>query len=520
MLGTEQLNSSQVKVKFSEPLLTAGTVTFKYADGSEVAAGAITGTHTAGNDYVTYTLSGVAAGKTVVASFVGAQDYAGNLMSPNPSTATLFKGNLDGTKPVVSSISVLNGSKFEVKFSEQLQALPTVMVGATAATVKQDSTDKTKYIATLAAPVTDLQTVSVSSFTDLSGEVGESYSKVVNFSVDTTAPKLTSTRLVTDAKDAKQYLELTFDENVKLGALNQLAVTGNYVKDYITKPLTSVNVAKANILPVEGTDNTFRILASNLMVSGEDFEGAAYNLTLTGDAEVVVDGSGNKGATVITTSFTRGKDGTVTTTNKPLVKSVAEGADNNEVVVTFDKEVDGASAINTSNYVVNGAVVEKATLAAYDNVAKEQVVTLTLKADSNAFSGNRYVTISGVKAKNGVQMDVDNRIVDLDENVRPTITSAKLTDTNSFNLTFSEKVYNAANAAADFELYVGNVKSAKTLTVEVVASGAAKSQLVVTVARGVTADELSKGLSIKPTAGLDILDTENNKANVTAVTIN
>lgn len=118
-------------------------------------------------------------------------------------------------------------------------------------------------------------------------------------------------------------------------------------------------------------------------------------------------------------------------------------------------------------------------------------------------------------------MDVDNRIVDLDENVRPTITSAKLTDTQTFNLTFSEKVYNAANVAADFELYVGNVKSAKTLTVEVVADAAsAKSQLVVTVDGGVTADELSKGLSIKPATGLDIVDTEGNKANVTAVTIN
>lgn len=413
----------------------------------------------------------------------------------------------------------MNGSKFEVKFSEELQAAPTIKVGLENATVKQDATDKTKYIATLAAPVKDLQNVEVSAFKDLSGEEGVTFTKVVNFAVDTTAPKLSSARLVTDSKDAKQYLELTFDENVTLGSLTKLTVTGTYVKDYITKSLTATDVLKAGIVPVAGTDNVFRIAAASLF-TGEDFEGASYSLKLTGDNEIVVDGSGNKGATVVEASFTRGKDGSVTTTDKPVVKSIVKGSNNNEVVVTFDKEIDGATAVNIANYTVNGAAVEKAVLSAYDSVNKVQVVTLTLKADSNGFSGNRYVSVNGVKAKNGALMEAHSEVVDLNENVRPTISSAKLTSTDKITLTFSEAVSNVDDIdGADFDLYVGTTKSAKTVAVEAVAVNATKTELVVTVSAGLTAEELTKGLSLKAVDTLNITDVVGNKANVTTVNV-
>ncbi|WP_336990284.1 S-layer homology domain-containing protein [Bacillus infantis] len=513
LVSVTKTNASTVVVKFSEPVLSVGTPVFKLADGSTVSniSGSLANNNT---EYrINLSNSTIPSSKDITATFVGVRDFAGNLTAQNPFTTTFQKGDKDGVKPTVTSVTVVNGGKLEVKFSEALVSAPTVAVGTNVATVTKDSSDATKYYATFSTPLSNLQKVDVSNFTDLSGEAGDNYAKLVNFSVDTTGPKVASTNLVTDSKDGKQYLEVKFDEDVVFNATNTISVTGSYVKDYVTQTLSSKAVTASDFVAVGSSKNTYRIAASKLFATGQDFEGASYSLRVSGTSALVEDLSGNDGSTYFTASFTRGKDGSAPSTAKPVVSSVAQNpADNSKVTVVFDKEVDGASATTVSNYQIDGTVVEKATLSPYNSTAGTQTVTLTLKDNSNTFNGARYVTVSGVKAKNGTLMDVYKEIISLKENVAPLVKDAKLTTTTSITVSFTEAVSNGAGN--DFELYIGGTKATNTLTLEGVAADSEKSSLVLTLGTALTAEDVSKGIALKAVSTIDVKDAAGNVVDV------
>jgi hypothetical protein len=526
ILATEQVSVNEVKVKFSEPLSAIGNVTFKKADGTTVAGSGtgVTNNFSAGATEVVFTLgTDVKASSSVTATFVGTQDYAGNLITPNPATVTLNKGANDGVAPAVSDVTVVNSKKFEIKFSEALLANPTVTVGGSAAglTVTKSTTDSTKYIVESTSSITGLQTVAVSAFTDLSGEAGTAYNKVVNFSVDTAAPTLASAQVVN--VNSAEYLEIAFNEEVdKLAALDTLAISGTKVKDYVTSNVSLSALPVAKFVAVDGNAKAFRIKLTDLL-TGDDVEGAVYNLTLTGNdsaaatVAIVEDKSGNDGATSVKATFTRGKDGTPSSTTKATIDtSVGTNGvavvDTNTLTVAFNQEIDGATATNVANYQIAGVVVEKAVLN--PAAGGKQTVTLTLKADSNTFTGLRNVTISGVKAKNGLVMDTYTTTEDLTENVAPVVSSAKLTSPTEITLNFNEKVYNAATGAdVDFELYVGTTKvTAATLDTEDVAKVAAKGTLTLSLSGyTLTPQDLATGLSVKAVDATDIKDANDNK---------
>ncbi|MED1722445.1 hypothetical protein [Brevibacillus parabrevis] len=529
--STTQVAADKVKVTFSEPLSTLGTVTFKLADGTPVQTGGtgVTISHVAGSNEATFTLgSDVAAKKDVVATFVGTQDFAGNLISPNPATATLHKGDVDGTAPTVSTVTVVDASKFEVKFSEPLQtAAPVISIvsgDGGALTVTQDSTDKSKFVVTTTTPVTGLQTISVAAgYKDLSGEAGAAFSKVVNFTTDTTAPTLVSANTVSDSN--VQYLEVTFNENVvALPTLANIAVTGTKVKDFVTTPVavTGGQIAANKFVPVTDNEKVFRIKLSDLL-AGDDVEGAVYSLTLTGkDAgaatvALVEDKFGNDGQSTLTATVTRGVDGTPSNTNRATIDTSVgtNGIDvvnTNTLTVGFNQPLDGPTATNPANYTIAGAVVEKAILNPV--IGGKQTVTLKLKADSNTFSGLRNVTISGVKAKDGLVMEEYKTTESLNENVAPTITKAVLTTPNTVTLTFSEAVTNAAADTNDFELLIGGVKVASNDEITTAQQTTAATTLTLTLEAAVTADDLAKGLKIK---GIDTIDVQDEVTNVAVV---
>ncbi|BDG45103.1 S-layer homology domain-containing protein [Saccharococcus caldoxylosilyticus] len=198
ILGTTKVTSTQVKINFSEPINETDTpatgtllnkVSFKYADGTSVN-GTITYTLSSDKKSLTVDLSdnNITAGKDIVATFVGVKDFAGNIITPNPATVTIQKGQKDGVAPTVVDLKAVNNKTVEVKFSEELAVAPTVNITGNPGTitVTQDSTDKTKYIVKTTNALTGLQTVTVAAgYTDLSGEQGTAYTKVVNFDVDT-----------------------------------------------------------------------------------------------------------------------------------------------------------------------------------------------------------------------------------------------------------------------------------------------------------------------------------------------
>ncbi|KMZ43950.1 MULTISPECIES: hypothetical protein [Bacillales] len=515
IVSTVKDSASTFTVTFSEPIKQIGTVTYKYADGTPVADGHVTHNFTTTTDKVTFTLtSNIASGKTVIATVIGAQDTASNLLTPNPATVTMVKGALDGVAPTVSAIAQTGADTFTVKFSEQLAANPTISIDGVDVAgdkVVKNATDSTLYTVTAPAVLDGAKTIAVKDFNDLSGEVGAATSKVVVFTKDAAAPKVASSNVVVDATDSKQYLELTFDKDVKV-ATGKVNGTGTFVKDHITNTITATET------DVKQDATNKKVVRVNLdALLGDvatDVEGATYNLDLkftgvTSAADVAVEDA--------KATFTRGKDGVPASDAVVKVTAVEQGTDNNKVKVTFDQAVDGASATNAANYKIDGAVVESVTLlpAVTANGATTQVAILNLKAGSNEFTGTRNINISNVKALGSTKVmePFHTTGTELKENVAPVVVSAKLTGTEEITLTFSEAVLD--DSAKDFEVLIEGKSQG---TVETVTTGIG-STAVTTVKVAIAAvdkDKIAKGISLKALDTIDVKDAAGNALSVPA----
>lgn len=513
VVATEKPTAGTVRVTFSEPMNSLGTVSFKLANGTVVSSGGngVSNDFTTGARVVTFTLgSDVPANSTVTATFVGAQDRAGNLITPNPSTVSLFKGSSDGVAPTVASVTQLDATRFAVKFSEELQTTPVVTVNNVGATVQQDSADSTTFIVTSNTPLDGVSNVYISNFTDLSGVAGTAVNRVITFVKDSAAPKVVSSAVVADSATGKEYLEITFDKDVNISMATVDATSGSYVKDFITTPVLDSDITATSIAyKTASNKKVLRVELDTFLGTTFDVRGAVYNLNL---AFAGVQSTAQINATTASVSFTRGVDGSAANTNLVVVNTVLAGSDNNKVNVTFDREVDGASATNPANYQIDGAIVESVTL----NPASggTQVAVLNLRAGSNGFTGVRNYTISGVKALGSSKvMNVKYGTVSLNENLAPTVTSARLTATNQVTLTFSEAITNASQDTNDFELYIGGVKVAANDQVTT-AAGSGVTSLVLTLEDNVTAANLTSGLTLKALNTLNIEDAAGNKVSV------
>ncbi|TKI58565.1 hypothetical protein E8L90_25955 [Brevibacillus antibioticus] len=514
IVSTVKDSASTFTVTFSEPIKEIGTVTFKYADGTPVADVDVTKEFTAPSNKVTFTLtSNIAAGKTVIATLIGTQDTASNLLTPNPATVTMVKGALDGVAPTVSAIAQTGADTLTVKFSEQLVKNPAIKIGTevvAADKIVKDTTDPTLYHVTAQGVLEGVQTVVVSEFHDLSGEAGKETSKVVEFTKDAVAPKVASSNVVVDATDSKQYLELTFDKDVKVADNATVAGKGSYVKDHITYEITAAGT------PVKQDATNKKVVRVNLdafLAVDTDVEGATYNLDLTfanvtSGTDVAVEPAKS--------TFTRGKDGVPASGAVAKVTDVKQGTDNNKVNVTFDQAVDGASATNAANYKIDGAVVESVTLLPVDATAKTQVAVLNLKAGSNEFTGTRNINISDVKALGSTKVMEPFHIntVSLNENVAPVVVSAILTGTTEITLTFSEAV--ADGTEDDFEVLIEGKSQATAENVKVAVDAKATNTAKVTIASVGEDNKLAKGISLKALTSIDVKDTAGNVLSVPA----
>lgn len=527
--GVTTLNASTVRVNFSEPLASAGSWTFKFADGT--TATVVPNASNIAKGYVDLAIdAGITAGKSITATIVGAKDYAGNLVNPNPATVTFTKGQLDGTKPTVQTVTPLGLNKFELKFSEEVQGLTeadvtvdgtprtandtTPALATTEAIITQDATDKTKYVVEIVPLTAGVHTIGIvaSGVTDLSGETNNAFSKVVEFKGDTTAPKLVSSEVKKDSTGV-EYLHLVFDEAVSIVDIDTLTATS--VKDFVT---TQGTIDLTGLAPVSSANKEYKVKLADVefdptgaAAAAAVTAGATYTVTLTGALE---DTSTNDLGTT-TFTFTRGTDAL---TVGQSVDAVAQTAGNpSEVKVTFDQNVDGATATNKANYSIAGVVIEKAEVRA----GEPNVVYLTLQSGSNTLDGERNITINGVKTADGVAMaSAFNGSVDLDENVAPTFTAA-LVANNQIKLTFSEAVTAADLTAADLDVYVGDTKEAETspFAIAKVGTAATDTEFIITLTDALTPDEFAKEITVKVDSTTDVDDANGNKLAASTVVV-
>ncbi len=510
VLTTEKVNPTQYKVKFTEPMQTLGSITYKDEDGKTVSD--VEKSFEPGDSEVLFTIpESIEAGKSITVQLVAAKDMSGNLISPNPTELTLTKGQKDGQAPTVHSIEQISANQFTVTFSEELMGNPSVTVGGTAATkVEGNPENPLQYVVTAEGNLTTAQTVVVDSYSDLSGEAGKKYSKVVTFTADTEAPVVESTNVVADAENLQKYVEFTFNKDVNLTDA-KVSATGKYVKNYITTSgltfaATAVDYKEA------GNKKVVRVALKDL-VKGNDVEGAAYelNYTLSGVKSLSnVDLKETKGAL----KFTRVADGIKENTNVVTVAQPAlDKKDNNKVIVTFDQAVEGSTAVDKANYSINGATIDSVTLLPVAKNNTQQAV-LNLTPGSSTFNGERTMTIQNVKALGSTKTMVAwNGTIDLKENIAPTVKTAELTDTNIITLTFSEVV--TSGALADFAVHSDGktIADAKEMNAVI---GSDKMSATITLNAALTTEQINKGITLKPVDTMDIKDVNGNMLSVPA----
>ncbi|WP_342600186.1 S-layer homology domain-containing protein [Psychrobacillus sp. FSL H8-0483] len=493
ILATEAVNASTVKVNFSEPMSSVPTPSFKYADGTTAN---VTFTLDASGEFGTLDLTNAVAKKDVTVGFIGAKDIAGNLISPNPSSVTVQKGDKDGVAPSVVSLDALAPNKTVIKFSEKVNGLEASdFTGLTVSDVKQDSTDKTKYVLTHTS-VTGLNSVSLnaSAVSDFSGEQNVVFTKILDYKADTVAPSLSSAVVSKDAKDGKEYLTLTFNKDVTV--LGDITLAGTERKDGVSTDVTDVKISKASLTGVDGSTSVYKVALADVANVKSD---ASYVLTLP--KEVVENISGVKNvAQTNAISFTRTTDSnTLAQSVKTITPSLT---DNNVVTVEFNQAFDVASAENAANYTIDGAVVKQA----INKDANKKVVTLILETGKTTFSGERNISISGVKTAAGVSMEkAHSDKVTLTENVAPSVVSAVLSvDLKTIVVTFSENL-DALTAGDDLEVFKGT-DTAALVEDAVAVEKIVDNKLTITLKDPVT----TLDLKVKASSTLDLADTNKN----------
>lgn len=527
----ERVSTNALKIKFSEPMkASAGTISAKYADGTAVTGLTLAVPGTVYTEIeVDLSAGTVIDNKNIEITLNGVADMAGNLINPQPTKLTVVRLPNDGIEPAITSVTQTGAKTFNIKFNKDLAGLAftadgvEVDVSGVTAVTGIDKVSASEYKVTVDTNLDGLLTVTVKAnkAVDLAGQDNTNdLTKLVTFKEDTVAPKATA-KLV--KVDGAEYIELTFDKDVAVTASSTAVdITGTHVKDYVTTPVSSSAVT------VEYKDtNNKKVVLVPLTDSGVlDVEGAAYDVTLSANAGNPVASEAGVDMEDVKVQFTRGKDAAAANSLviAPGGVAVAQGSTPDEVVVTFTLPVgatglDGATAANKANYSIAGATIESVEVAAAS--AGTQDVTLNLVKNSNTFTGVRNITVENVKVAGSTKVMDPETITgtSLAENIRPTITKAELTDTNKITLTFSEVVSNANDTAgADFDLYIGNTKSAKTVAVETVAVNSEQKTLEVTITAALTAEEVAKGISLKSTSNINIDDEVGNT--VAPVTVN
>ena len=450
---TKQGNASTVTVLFSEPMLAFANEQIQATLPNGVRVVGIKGAITAHATEATFDLSSATAngqplspGAAVQLTFIAARDVAGNLISPNPSSVTIKKGEKDGIPPTLTSLHQTGPNTFQLLFSEELLTVAPTDLAVTlnsrpiaVTKVEKDATNGRLFNVTVDANVNlqgvaTIATASQRVLTDLSGE-SATFSTMYNFVKDEKAPTVVNSEVVYDQN--VEYLQLTFDKAMKLSRYPIATFTGSYIHQHISH--NTGHVLPSEVLAVKDTPTKVRIKLSSLL-NQHDIKGAYYDGTLAFSGVSSTYGIDLK--QLINVKFTRTGDSNVninkleffgsrTTANDPTL------TDNNVIYLHFNYPVDPALAKNIENYVIDGAQVESAVVEA----ASLSSVKLTLKPDSNIFSGERNMTIRGLKATNSTEMFTELKTtINLKENLAPKVATAYVTNNSTITLVFTEEV--------------------------------------------------------------------------------
>ncbi len=528
ILGTTQgNNSSIVKVQFSKPMAAFPNerIQFTLPNGTKVmnVVGSIEQNATEATfDLSAATVNGsyLTPGTAMQITFVAATDLSGNIISPNPATVTVKKGDKDGIPPTLSSVTQTGPNTFQLLFSEEIQPLYAydllIKNGQTSISVNKVEKDPKngRLINVTVDPKSTLQgittigTASSRVITDLSGETA-TFSTVYNFIKDDRAPVLMNSEIVYE--DNVEYLQLSFDKPVQIGAYAKASFTGSYMNNHILYEVS--RGSQSDIHTVKDQPTKLRVKIAGLL-GPYDTKGALYDGKLT--LFNVTNLYGVPINEVQNVKFTRNGDLSVngnklTLTQYNAIQTSATDysiKDNNIVYLNFNYPVDPALAQNVQNYIIDNAQVESAVVEA-SNLNR---IKLTVKKDSNYFNGIRNFTIKGLRAANSMEsFDEVRTTVNLKENIAPKVVNVNVSNSQTLELVFSEPVINVNSM--DFDISVnGSSVAASTY-----AQG--NDRVLITISQSGYLFENGRNVTIQASPRNAIMDSSGNKLDFTLQTI-
>lgn len=461
--------AGQAVIQMSEELdtTTLTGVTIDRVDGEAIGSTMIS---IDPKDSSKFEVKSIEANKEYKVTMLGVKDVAGNVISPNPTYVTVKSTLVDTEKPVIENVVTDGLNGVIVTFSEEVDpaTIKLDLDGTNDATITATPNPKNKLEVKIAFTTPLLtggvHSVKIYNFKDLAipANTGDALTKNLQFAA--AAAKLNKTTVAAD----NSKVTFTFDMNVTAGS--PLSLT-HVDSDMVTNTVSL------------GTG----VATGKELVYTYAFTPGKYTGEFT-STEVTPLGTEDK----IAISF-EVKEAVDSEKATPTLGTI----DNENVVVNYDKDM-GASALDVSNYKVEGKNVFKE--AIFDGNAKK--VKLTFKPETIKMDGDYEFTIdSAVKTKAGVAIDAFAKVATFKENVAPTVEKIEFTAPDTVTITFSENVNAAANFAivkvdgAEDATKFGVVTNAKTATM--------------TLSTAVT--DLTKPITVEFDETIDVTDTNGNK---------
>jgi hypothetical protein len=516
-------NPNVAKFAYSEPLDGAGngiTATeiasamyIKDSDGNAVSS---TGLVTLNDDNsFNLNIGGFTTGENYTVTFAGIKDFAGNLITPNPTTYVVAKTVTDTTAPTIKSVVANSTGKMTITVSEPVLVQAGNVIGSftvdggtainivngTNATI--DSATGTIITVTDANLATGIKSVAISGIKDLSSNtLASTYTKVLSFVSDTTDPTVVSSQVKTIS--GVQYLLVQFSENVTPVLTDSPAITGTYVdSNSVTKTATAIPTTAASIYDpdLDGVSDTVKVsLATN--VTNEEF--GTFNLVIPSgivkDATLNSNDAGRVAFTLTSTAYTTKPEIVDTDLATAGYTGIVVQGTEDTVTVQFDRDVTALTALNPLNYTVEGQAIFSNAIFSGDR----QHVVLTMKANQIPVTSTYNFTIANVADDNGYVMTTVTTPVTFKENIKPVIKSAKLTAANKITVTFSEAVNNVAAGYAGNDFAVTLNGTADAIT-GISATDATNTTYVIALTSGIT--NLNDAVLLKVLSTNDIVDT-------------
>ncbi|MGN7469301.1 hypothetical protein [Brevibacillus sp. SAFN-007a] len=478
-----EYKGGKVVITFSEPLATAPSVV--RVNGNPVTFGFVSGSTT---QVETQALT-LAANSTVTLYVAGAKDEAGLEMN-------LYNGSFntpaaDTVKPAITSVTQVSQNTVRFVVSEELGTSASDLedgdvkvlkgstvyadgVSGTSVTVTKNTTvdpsgktydvafdlggagapDYGIYASSTAASQAVTLLLDADVIKDAAGNGNVAYSQGFTFNRDTQGPAFVSAK----ASANKEVIEVTFNEDIKAAA-SDIDESKIIVTDASGVRYPAINATTV------GKSGAPKVLEIDFVASGTMANGT-YTVQI--GAGAVKDALGNLN-TAASTTVTVGDPAdttkpTVTLDTETTIDTLQSSA--NKFVVDFGEEV-GSSALNLSNYKLDGAALPTGTVIYFNSTAKDSV-TIELPAESINFGVNptgadAVLTVSNVADKAGNVAVTTNLTAKVADNTGAVVQSVQVYG-NDILLTFNENIDTTSTAAidtvselaADFEIKVGS----------------------------------------------------------------